>query len=382
MNFTRNHILFILIVFSLSLKVAYISVIPAFFEDYKKESIAKIYTKLAKNNDAWWYQKIIDNGYPDVSNERELGRWEWPDFKQSEWAFSPMYPMMIKFINKTTNVKSDYSSIIISIVLSTLAIIGIFWFAYLFFGEKEKALFTTFLFFTFPFHFYYSVFYTESLFLSTLIFSFIAIKKQNYKLLALLLIPLVLIRPNGLVALVPLYLYHLESNNLLSKYTVEWKKLFDKQNILKSIFFLSGILAFAAYCWYQYQHTGFYNAFSIAQKGWGKKLTFPLFSLYSRSGIAHIFHSSYTIFWMLFALLSWKRLPLSLNIFIWLNILFPLSGGSVISMARYISVIFPLFFILAHFLYRLKLKYLIVFALFSLQLYTLFGFVTNQEICF
>lgn len=183
--------------------------------------------------------------------------------------------------------------------------------------------------------------------------------------------------------LLPLYLFHLEIHIILKKYAIKWTELFNRKNIIKSLFFFSGIVAFGLYCLYQYDNTGFYNAFSIAQKGWEKKLTFPFFSLFSRSGIANIFHSSYTIVAMIFAIFAWRKLPISMNILVWISILLPLSGGSVISMARYISVIFPLFFVLGDMLYKLKkARYIILIALYILHMYSLSGFISNHILCY
>jgi len=382
MLLSNKKIILILISFSILTKLLYLTVPPIVYSEFRDAEAYDIYLKYTKNNDSWWYQKIIDNGYEEVNCERDLGYCEWPDFKQSSWAFFPMYPLIIKGIKSITGLSSDICSTIASIILSTLAMFAIFWFGFIYYKDKSKALFTTILIFTFPFHFYFSAFYTEALFLSLLVFSFIAIKTHRYTLLSLLLIPLVLTRPNGLVAIFPLYLYFLECNNLLEKYKLKFAGLFTTRNILQSLFFISGVIAFGTYCYYQYTQTGFYNAFSIAQRGWEKEYTFPLASLFSNGKFESQFHSSYALAFMLFSIYAWRKLPISMNILIWAGILLPLSAGSTISMARYISILFPLFFVLGDLIYKLKIKYIILAMLFIGQLFTLAGFIQGAPICY
>jgi len=95
-----------------------------------------------------------------------------------------------------------------------------------------------------------------------------------------------------------------------------------------------------------------------------------------------MFNSTYTVIAMIFALFAWRKLPLSFNILIWLAIILPLTAGSVISMPRYISTLFPLFIILAYHLYKTKYKFLILGCLFCLQLYTYYHFFNHSPLGF
>jgi hypothetical protein len=115
--------------------------------------------------------------------------------------------------------------------------------------------------------------------------------------------------------------------------------------------------------------TGYFNAYSIAQKGWTKFLTFPLLALFRGGAIELQFNSVYVILVLLFAIYSIRKLPLSLNVFIWINLMMPLCAGSTTSMSRYIAALFPLFLVGCMLvLPRIKKTYILSCSLLLLQL--------------
>lgn len=316
------------------------------------------YITMGKKNDAYWYQRIANGWYPKITNKRDLGYSEGADFKQSEWAFFPFYPGLMRLTAQGLSLNFGQAAALWSFIFSLFAFTGFFWFCMLFHrGNAPLALFTTLLFILFPFHYYYAVFYTEAPFFTFLIFSFIAIHHRKLWLLPFLLIPLALIRPNGIVMIIPLYLYYLEREGMIAGYNLRWKTIFTGRNILRSLVFLAAPAAFLGYCYYQYVMTGFFFAFSIAQDGWYREFMFPLLAFFRRGDVATQFNSFYTIFVMLYAMLTWKRFPLSLNIFVWISLILPLCSGSVQSMARFMSAIFPLFIFLGEWLYLRKSRY-------------------------
>ena len=187
-----------------------------------------------------------------------------------------MYPGLNAVTSKIFNVSFDTSALIWSILFSLLSILGIYWFGLIFFKDQLLAFFSTLTIFCFPFSFYYSMFYTEAVFMTFTIFSFICIHYKRQFFLSLLLIPLTLVRPNGIIILIPLYLYFLEQEKIIQHFKIDWKRLLNKKNIIQSLFFISAPITFFAYAFYQYEMTGYPFAFSIAQSGWYKELTFPL----------------------------------------------------------------------------------------------------------
>jgi hypothetical protein len=212
------------------------------------------------------------------------------------------------------------------------------------------------------------MFYTEALFFTCMIFCFVSIYYKRHIALSLLIIPLVLLRPNGIVLLIPMYLYFLERIGVLSKFKIDFALLFTKRIIYNSLAFLTGPITFSLFCVYQYTMTGYFFAFSIAQKGWYREFMFPVLSFFRDSSFNNQFHSVYTIIIIVYAFLIRKKLPISLNALILLSLLFPLCSGSVLSMSRFISLIFPMFIILSSYLYNLKIKHTVLFVVLILHL--------------
>ena len=372
----KRHIL-VLILFSLGIKIFYLAISIA-VHGYNKDVYSE-YISIAKKFDAHWYEKIATKGYSEIRTREDIGFSDGKNFKQSEWAFFPFYPLLNISTMKLFDIDFDMSALIWSLILSIISILGIYWFGLIYFQSHQIALFNSLLLSCFPFTFYFSFFYTEALFLSVVIFSFISIHYKQYFLLMILLVPLSLLRPNGIVILLPLYLYHLEQRGISLGFTIRWKEIFSLTNIKQSLFFISSPIAFLLYCLYQYKMTGFYFAFTIAQKGWHKEFVFPLLSFFRRGDLATHFNSIFTIVVIIYAIWTRKKLPLSLNLLVLLSILLPLTAGSVTSMARYVSVIFPLFLTLTWYMTGIKDKYIALAILILLHFISYYGWVINHH---
>lgn len=328
------------------------------------ENIASIFYR----NDSSWYEKIATNLYPQINDLSDLGYANGPDIKQSEWAFFPQYPLLVRWLmNFSLSFKE--SGFILLIILSITTVVGFFLFASDFLKERRTAFYCTLIFIVFPFNYYFSMMYTEALFFSLLIFSFIAINRKKYYFIPFLLIPLVLTRSLGLVCLLPLYLFYLEKEGILTGYRINFKELISKRNLLRSMIFATGPLAFLVYMVYQQQLTGSYFAFSLAQAGWGRTYRFPLLVFFSRGDLQTQFNSIYTILVVLLWVLNFRKFPLSLNIFIFLAIFIPLTSGQIISQARFISIIFPLTILVGAWLWKFRFKYIFILLMFGLQLF-------------
>lgn len=367
------------------LKVGYL--LFAYFSGNINEINYDSYKYSLSRNDFGWYSRIATNGYSTITQKRDLaGGWYDGRLIQSEWAFFPAYPSLCKAITNIAGWSVFESALLLSYIFSITTFVGLFTFCCLYCKNNLQAFYITILVMVFPFHYYYSMFYTEALFFTFMIFSFICIYKKQYLLLSLFLIPLTLIRPNGIVLVAPLYFYYLEQTDVFQNWSFDWKKLFSRSTILNSLYFLAAPIALGIYCLYQYSKTGYYFAFAVAQGGWGKTTMMPYNALYQyhdqASNLMDMFNSTYTVIAMIFALFAWRKLPLSFNILIWLAIILPLTAGSVISMPRYISTLFPLFIILAYHLYKTKYKFLILGCLFCLQLYTYYHFFNNSPLGF
>ena len=377
----RKQIL-ILILFSIGIKFSYLLIPVIVNQSGSDKPFYDQYISSVKKNDSHWYEKIAENGYSEISNIRDLGYSEGADFKQSEWAFFPFYPALNALTSKVFGLSFNNSALIWSLIFSALAIIGLYWFGLIFFKDRSLAFFNALILFSFPFSFYYSMFYTEALFFTFMIYGFICIHYKRYVLLALLLIPLTLLRPNGIFILIPMYLFFLERNGILQNLRIDWRKLFGSNNIIHSIAFISAPIVFLAYGYYQYKMTGYFFAFSIAQDGWYRELTFPLLSFFRKGDLATQYNSIFTIVVIIYAVGVWKKLPLSLNVLVLIGLLLPLCSGSVTSMTRFVSVLFPLFLILSASIHRLKYKYVFLLIILALHFLSYYSWTINHPIGF
>jgi len=368
-RFLRNILL--LIAASIVLKVAYL-VFAYYVLDNPEVLTLDGYSSILNRNDASWYEKIANNWYPEITDVRDLGYSHDADFKQSEWAFFPLYPWLNRVMMSLFHITFNQSGFILSLLFSTLAFIGFYIFCELFTRDPKRSLYCSLVFLLFPFHYYFSMMYSEALFFTLLIFAFISIHNRKYYFIPFLLFPLALVRPFGIIALVPLYLYYLERENILVGYKLDLKTLFSRRNILKSLLFITGPIAFLLYLVYQKQMTDHYFAFSIAQAGWYREFRLPFLSFFRSGDFPTQFNSVFTILLIVFSAFIWKRNPLSLNIFIWLSILVPLCSGSVGSMPRFGSVLFPLTIIVGTWLYQNKCRSAILVLFFALQIFVFY----------
>jgi len=337
---------------------------------------------LFKRNDSGWYQMAAEQGYPKISDPIDLGYSDGKYYKQSVWAFFPLYPILIRQTENLLNLGFQPAAFLLSIIFSISCFIAFYLLCFRIFkiNEKESFIYTLF-FILFPFHYYYSMYYTEAIFFTFLAFSFLSIHIKKYWLTSILIIPLTLIRPNGIVCLIPLFIYYIETEGGFKKFYSSLKTFNLKDNI-QVMWFLTSPIAFGIYCIYQKNMTGYYFAFAMAQAGWYKEFMFPLFALFRRGDFATQFNSVYTIVFMIFSIIAWKKFPLSMNILIWISILLPMASGSALSMPRFISTIFPMTIYFTSFCIKTKIQYLILLLAFSLQLLTFYPWLIGAPISF
>jgi hypothetical protein len=360
-----------LLIASIVIKLIYLS-FAVIIHDGAMSFSYDSYKSVIKQNDAWWYEKVVTKGYPATHDKHEIGSCDRPEWIQSTWAFFPMYPLLNKALMMVLHIGYDNSAFIWSILLSYFGVLGLYLMCQIYYADKRKSFYISLLFIVFPFHYYFSMMYTEALFFTLTIYSFILIHKRLYKWLPLLFIPLAITRPNGLLILLPLYLYYLEQEQILSTKHFDVGRLVSRKNIGITFLFATGVISFAGYCLYQYRLTGYFHAFSIAQAGWGKAFTMPWNAFFTAGDFVTKFDSVYVLAVMVYAVCIGRKVPLSWNILIWFSMIFPLLGGNTVSMPRFISMLFPLTMVLGSQLFSLqkfKINYIFLLLLLGLQLW-------------
>ena len=217
---------------------------------------------------------------------------------------------------------------------------------------------------------------SESIYLTLLMGSLVAIAYKRWLIASLLLGFMCILRANGLLMLLPVAIFIMEENG-------SWKKLlpssevFAWKNISQHLVFLVPSAVFVGYCVYQYQKTGDAFAYSTAQqKGWNREFMFPLMALFRMGGPTGQFNSCYAIIFILIGIFVWKKLPLSFNLIIWLTIFLPMMSGNVEGFPRYITTAFPLFFLAGRATFNWSWKYALLGIALPLQLFTFYFWLT------
>lgn len=315
-------------------------------------------------NDAGWYLRIAENGYPHIRNQETLRGFVDGHLEQNSWAFFPFFPFLIHIVAEVCHLSDTAAAFIIILLFSTSCFILFYKCAQLFLKEDGKAWYCTLLFIVFPFNYYYSMFYTESLFFTFMLGSILSVYYKKLYWLALLLPALVLSRPNGIVVAFIIFIYFLYQyrKNKSSSRTVAY-------DIIKaSTLFVVVPITFLGYGWYQYSVTGDFFAFSTAQYGWDRQDMFPFLALFRKGDLQNQFNSIYVCVILFLSILFYKKIPFPFQLLIWLTILLPLGRGSINGIPRYISILLPFYYIATQYLWNFGFKHYFLAILYVLQL--------------
>lgn len=257
-----------------------------------------------------------------------------------QYAFFPIYPLLINALNSITH---DYllAALIISIISFYLTIHLLFNLVKLDFDRKiaQKAVLSLLLF---PTSFYLLTVYSESLFLFLTVATFLSFRKNNLLMATLFAALASGTRLIGLAVAVGLLIEVLTTTGLNRK---NWFVVFS----------FSG---FILYCLYLYRQVGDPFYFFMAEQYWQRSLTIPVYGFWetikslSQSGfIENHFNAFLDLIFAIFgvglAIRTFRFLPPSYSIFSLLSVLLPLFTPTLSSMPRFLLPIFPIFIIVA-----------------------------------
>ncbi|HMN06987.1 MAG TPA: hypothetical protein PKD45_14815 [Flavobacteriales bacterium] len=231
--------------------------------------------------DAGWYQRIAEQGYPEMPPGADLGHWRGGDIHQTEWAFSPLYPLLVRGLMDMTGLA--FAQIVLGLGLLLTLIMAVL--ALAIFNAwigPEAAKWGVIALLLQPFGIYFHLGMTEGLFLCALLGAFLSIHRGSAWVLALCATALVLTRPNGLFLLPILLVYLIERDGS------EWSVLWERPLVIlsKAWPLTLGVVAYGAWCLYQWRMTGTPFAFLAAEAGWGRGFTWPWAGLFSAGDTA------------------------------------------------------------------------------------------------
>lgn len=284
--------------------------------------------------DTGWYLDISQNGYSTLQNQ----------VNQTSIAFFPLYPTLIKLVSSI--VGNHYiTGLLISNFCLIVACVYLYRLVKLDFNETNAGKSIKYLL-IFPVSFILSGVFSESLYLALVLTCFYYARKGEWYLVGITGFFLSLTKSVGVLIIFPL-LY--EAFIPLLKENKSIISLKNLREIIKPLFYLTlipfGTISFMIYNYYL---TGDFLAFMHAQAMWQRHLSNPLEVLINgfSGDIFTAFEAAFTLLFILIFVVFYKKIRFSYWLFCIYSIFVPLSTG-IMSMPRYILVIFPLYILFA-----------------------------------
>lgn len=257
-----------------------------------------------------------------------------------QYAFFPLYPIIIKLVNYFIG-NYNLSAVLISIISVFFALHILFKLISLDFGKKPAQNTILFLVF-FPTSFYFLVSYSESLFLLLTIAAFYFLRERKLFLATFAAILAGATRFAGIAVILGF---------LLEVYLTSG---FNKKNW----YVILAPLGLFSYCVYLYLNTGDPFFFVSAQTHWQRTLSLPGMNFFQairgladisllRSNPNVILDLSFAILGLGLAIRTLRFLPISYSVYSLISIAIPLFTPTLSSIPRFILPVFPIFIVLA-----------------------------------
>lgn len=281
--------------------------------------------------DSDWYRSIVFNGYSFNPGE------------QSNVAFFPLYPFLIYCL--TLLGLGDVTAAFLISNVGLLISSGLIWaiVSHLYPNRKDICESAVLLFLFNPLSFFYSIYYTEGLFLALASGSVFLALKQHFVWAGIVAALAVLSRSVGIFLCGVIFLEYLRAHRIQS--TPFWKAAGCGVAIS-----LIPFLGLFIYMIYLQLVIGNAMAFSEVQGAWGRSIA-PFWETigsvrYHERFYQYWFGGSVVIGFVVCAIALLARLRLSLLVYSAALVVFYLSFGLLESIPRYFSSIFPLYFVL------------------------------------
>lgn len=311
------------------------------------------------NWDSGWYLSIAKQGYYFIDQTTNA-------------VFFPFYPLLIRYLGNITNL--DY--LLAGLIISQLAIfIALLYFYKLIkIDYQENIAWSSLIFLLiFPTAIFFTLVYTEALFICLVIMAFYYARQKQWPLVGIIGFFITLTKPWGVALLLPLIIEYYQTINFSIKKT-------DKE-LGYLLLMPLGLILYTQFLKIKF---GSYLIFISGQKSWHVDNAYNFwltFKNYFNNIFIFIsdnpaFQTAITLdlIFLIFGLIAsgyiFFRIRKSYGIYTLLTCLIPALSGIFVSMSRYLLVAFPIYIMLA--LWSEKNK-LIQFALYTL-LITLFSF--------
>jgi Mannosyltransferase (PIG-V) len=294
--------------------------------------------------DTDFYYHIATTGY----------QWDRSVFLHQNVVFFPLYPLLMRWGGALLGGHPLLAGTIVSLAAFAGAIVLLYRLAALELGE-DKAWPVILLLSTYPFALFYSVVYTESLFLLLTVGAFYAMRRRHLLLAALCGVAAGLARPNGFWLALPLLWLAASAPDGATSPGPWWRDRWRVAAILAALAPLAGTAIFSAYL---YGRFGDALAWMHGQAAWGMPLlgrgpapdpvrTAEDLRVKVSEVLVYV-GDIVAFFWAAASILPvTRRLGIAYGLWIAINIFPPVAAHLFISLGRFTAVLFPLFFWLA-----------------------------------
>lgn len=298
--------------------------------------------------DTDFYHQIATTGY----------HWDRSVFLHQNVVFFPLYPLLMRWGGALLGGRPLLAGTIVSLAAFAGAIVLLYRLAALELGE-DKAWPVILLVSTYPFALFYSVVYTESLFLLLTVGAFYAMRQRHLLLAALCGVAAGLARPNGFwLALPLLWLAASAPSGPPDDATSPEPWWRDRRRVAAVLVALAPLAGTAIFSAYLYGRFGDALAWMHGQAAWGMPLlgrgpapdpvrTAEDLRVKVSEVLVYVGDIA-AFFWAATSILPvTRRLGIAYGLWIAVNIFPPVAAHLFISVGRFTAVLFPLFFWLA-----------------------------------
>lgn len=279
--------------------------------------------------------KFDNNFWASLSNwdgGHYLGIAESGYSEKFQYAFFPLYPLVIKAV---TQITKDYliSAILVSSVSAYFGMQLLFKLVSIYFDKKiaEKTIMAILFF---PTSFFFLTAYSEGLFFFLTVAFFYFLGKNNLIWATIMAALASATRLVGLAIVIGL-----------------WFEIFTNQGInRKNWYVLFAPLGLVLYCIYLNMQTNDPFYFITAEDHWQRTLSTPVLGFWAtlnNTNLSNLLDLFFAVFGVGFAIRAFRFLSPSLAIYSLLAVGIPLFSPTLTSIPRFLVVIFPLFILIA-----------------------------------
>lgn len=284
--------------------------------------------------DCNWYMTLVKNGY-DLEPHGHLAQ------DAANWAFFPLFPLLTRGLGDLLSIDYMYAAYLISNAAFLAALFVMYEYCKRWFDE-ETSLFCVALLAFSPYSFYFSVPYTEALFILLALLVFLFSTTNRWLLAGLAAAMLSATRTVGVMIIFPMLI--IMAGNIGLRNLISFRAGTEKA-FLALLLVPLGLFLFMLFL---YHHVGDALAFKNVQMAWRREIGSPLHVLFSGFGSWSrlTYYAVVSALGILLSIYLVYRKRLAEGAWLAIGTLIPLST-SLIAMPRYIFAIFPIYIAIA-----------------------------------